>query len=145
MDLDIEVCSRPVRSELLTCLIFFSLPPPPSVLSSLSLDFTFQQWSGCWPGKAGQKIPSVTVMQLLRVTCLGCHQSRSLGTPWHLSPPTSFIFRIFPHFQDLSCSSHLHPLPLNSLLFFPKSLLLLGNPFSASPLLFMTPVSSLSK
>lgn len=145
VDLDIWVCSRPVRSELLTCLIILlTCFPPLPVLPSLSLDFTFQQWSCCWPGRVGQKIPSVAIVQLLQVTGLGCRQSRSLGIPWHLSPPTPFIFSIFPHFQDLSCSSHLHLLPLGPL-FFSQTTSAFRESFSASPLLFMTSVSSLSK
>lgn len=127
LDLDIGVCLKAREIRAFNLLNYFTrLLTPPSVLHSPGLDFASQQGGCCWPGRVRQKIASVSIVQLLVVTSLGHLRSRSLGIPQHLSPPTSFISSIFPHFQGLSSGQDLHLLPLHLLFSLPDHFCFLG-------------------
>lgn len=103
---------------------------PTTALCSLCLDFPSLQGGHCWPGKAGQRVGLVPAVPLLSMlTIHKCYWSRSLAIPQHLSLCMSLFFGIFCHFQDLSCSQHLHHfLSRPSPPFFPRQSLLFMDP-----------------
>lgn len=95
-----------MRTHTHTCeLMMFSTY---TVVQPRDCNFPSQQGGYCRSGKVRQKVVLVPAVQLLVVTSFGGCWSRSLGIPWHLSPRSSLVSKIFPHFQNIFSSQDLH-------------------------------------